>query len=181
VSGSGSGVDFTFAIDVERFQRDLRYNNFVLLKRFEARLQKFSEMTLADAKSLVPIGVTGKLFEAVKMEQSRSNLSEGIFEFKVYIDEAIAPHWRYLEIGRGKGRSPFSRISEWVNFKWGYEGEDLWRVTRVIQFKLLKVGFDGNKAPYHFMYQANQKLTSTYLDQLTKELDLDVKAVWGAY
>lgn len=170
-------MEFTFTIDIDRWQRDLRTKKFVLLKRFRDRLEKFNKYILILCRMYAPVD-TGTLKSAIKSRKIQNNEKEGIYQWIVYVDTSIAPHAQFHESGRRRGPAPPEKIRAWVERKLGLSGQQAFFATKAILKKLITIGFDGNIAPVKYFTQAEQAFTATYLKRLLYEIDLDVKEVF---
>lgn len=171
-------MDITFTINVDSWQRDLRYKKLVLMKRFRARLEKFASLT----HQIVLLGVpkdTGNLSNAIKKNVEQDDIEQGLFVFTIALDKNQAPYWVFQEYGRSPGRAPYAKIRAWVQRKFGGDSKSALFITKGVMWKLLKVGFNRNRAPYHFMGYANENLNKNLLKRLLYEIDLDVKEVFS--
>jgi len=143
-------LDFVFKTNFEVWARDKRYKAFVLRQRianmYFAEMRRVAEKVAAQAKR-IPI-YQGDMAD-LKFEQIGSSGTNNSMRFRI----SFPHHARFVIWGRNPGNAPISKLIDWVEHRFELTGKDAWGAALGVRNKLIKVGFNKNKAPYIWMQQ----------------------------
>lgn len=176
VSGSGvsGGIEISFDVDFERWQRDLRYKyKFFMRDKFRKRMEDLKDKIVEAAIAVAPF-CTGDLQDSIEAQAIQYNIDEGVYNYSIGPQVSYA---RFVEYGRNPGPAPWERIAEWVMHK--FNSEDKALIAHVVK-KMFTVGFNNNLAPYHMMEKLATEFNQGKIQDFINEVGLDAKEVFEA-